>query len=94
MRTFDEIAARLDGSKFFRKFDYNRAFTQIQLSERSQLLTTSATPCGRYSLNRMAHGIHPAPEVFQSVMEDVVDGIKGVEASDDDVSCMQPLRNS
>lgn len=85
MRTFEEIASRVNGSRFFRKFDNNKAFTQIQLSERSQLLTTFATPWGRYCWNRMAYGLSSAPEVFHSVMEDIVGGIKGVKVSADDV---------
>lgn len=48
MRTFEEIAAQVNGSKYLRTFDYNTAFTQIKHSEWSQLLTTFATPWSRY----------------------------------------------
>lgn len=90
MKTIEEIATNIKGSKYFRKLDKNKGFLQILLSNRSRVLTTFSTPWGRYCWHRMPFGICSAPEVFQKVMEDIFAGIDGIEISADGILIHAP----
>ena len=81
----DEVLAQLSGAAVFSKLDANSGFWQIPLSSESHLLTTFLTPLGRYWFNKLPFGISSAPEVFQSRMNTVLNGLEGVICLIDDV---------
>lgn len=85
LRTIDEITARLRKSKWFTLLDMKRGFWQIRVSDRTTKYLTMATPWGRYSFMRLPFGLASAPEVFQNMMSEILDGCDNTECSMDDV---------
>lgn len=85
LKTFEDINSKLAGSKYYRKFDCAKGFWQIKLHPDSYKLTTFATPWERYCFTRMPFGICSAPEVYQQLMEDVIEGLENVIVSADDI---------
>lgn len=85
LKTLEEIAARITGSKIFSKLDCKKGFWQIKLSERTQKFLTFATPWGRYSCTKLPFGLCSAPEIFQQIMTKLLTGIEKAEASMDDI---------
>ena len=81
----DDTLAQLAGATIFSKIDANSGFWQIPLAEESRPLTTFVTPYGRYLFNKLPFGISCAPELFQSRMNKILDGLKGVVCQMDDV---------
>lgn len=85
LKTLEEIAAKISGSKIFSKLDCKKGFWQIKLSERTQKFLTFATPWGRYSCVKLPFGLCSAPEVFQQIMSKLLTDINKAEASMDDI---------
>ncbi|XP_060083295.1 uncharacterized protein LOC132562561 [Ylistrum balloti] len=85
MLTIEEIVAWIPEAKYFSKLDATSGFWQLQLDEPSSKLCTFNTPFGRYRFLRMPFGLNSAPEVFQSVMSNMVEDIDGAEAIVDDI---------
>jgi hypothetical protein len=85
MRTIEEIVAEIPDAKVFTKLDAKSGFLQIKLDEPSSYLTTFNTPVGRYRWLRLPFGIKCAPEVFQRIMDQMIEGIKGAFAVMDDI---------
>lgn len=83
--TFEEISAKMAGSKKFSILDASQAFWQIRLSEDSVKYTTFNTPYGRYCFLRMPYGISSTPEVFHRCFSQIFNDIKGVEIFIDDL---------
>ena len=53
---------------------------QIKLDEASSLLSTFNTPIGRYKWQRLPFGLKYAPEIFQRMMDQMLEGIEGATA--------------
>lgn len=85
LKTLEEIAAKVSGSKIFSKLDCTKGFWQIRLSERTQKYLTIATPWGRYSCVKLPFGLCSAPEIFQQITSKLLCGIDNTEASMDDI---------
>ena len=83
--TTDTTLAKLAGAKFFSRLDANSGFWQIKLSQRSRPLTTFITPWGRYCFNVLPFGISSGSEKFQKCMNQILQGLEGVECNIDDV---------
>ena len=81
----DYILACLGNAKVYSKIDFNSAYWQVPLSERSRLLTTFLTPNGRFCFNRLPYGISSATEFFQKLVASTLAGIEGVVCLLDDV---------
>lgn len=64
----------------FSKLDAKYDFLQIKLNEKSSYLTTFDTPLGRYGSLRLPFGIKSVPEIFQRIMEQMLEGIEGAAA--------------
>lgn len=85
LKSIEEIAARVHGSKYFTLLDCRRGFWQIKLSKRTEPYLTFSTPWGRYCFQRMPFGLASAPEVFTEIMNRLLDGIENTEVSMDDI---------
>ncbi|XP_030204757.1 uncharacterized protein K02A2.6-like [Gadus morhua] len=81
----DQSLGMLAGARIFSKLDANMGFWQIPLAEESAKYTTFITPFGRYHFQRLPFGINSAPEHFQRVMAEVIDGLDGVVCHIDDL---------
>ena len=69
----------------FSVIDAKSGFLQIKLDYESSLLTTFNTPQGRYRWLRLPFGIKSAPEIFQRIMDEMLEGIQGARAIMDDI---------
>jgi hypothetical protein len=85
--TIDDIIHQLQGSSIFSKLDAQSGFWQIPLDMSTAKLTTFITPFGRFYFTRVPFGISSAPEIFQRIMTDILQGITGVICYFDDILC-------
>lgn len=83
--TLDEILPELGKARVFSTMDAKKGFWHVVLDEQSSKLTTFWTPFGRYRWTRLPFGIAPAPEIFQIKLQEVIDGLDGVECIADDL---------
>ncbi|KAI8498512.1 hypothetical protein Bbelb_237140 [Branchiostoma belcheri] len=83
--TLEDVATRLAGSKYFSVVDARSGYWQICLDEESSKLTTFNTAFGRYRFTRLPFGVHSAQEVFQKQMDNIFQGLDGVEVIVDDI---------
>ena len=72
MPTMEDVLPRLNKAKVFTVCDVKNGFWHVQLEEQSSVLTTFATPYGRYKWNRLPFGVAPAPELFQQKMDECI----------------------
>ena len=70
---------------FCSTLDAEKILYQICLDIESSKLLTFNTPFGRYRYLRMLMRIVSAPEVYQRRMEQVFEGVSGVEVIIDDI---------
>ena len=82
--TIDEVTTRLADAKVFSVLNAKTGFWQMQLTEQSSYLTTFNSPFERYRWRRMPFGISIALEVWQQKMNEVVEGLSGIEVIADD----------
>lgn len=60
-------------------------FWQIPLDPSSQKLTTFITPMGRICFKRLPFRITSAPEIFQQLMSNLLQGLEGTVVVMDDI---------
>ena len=83
--TVDEVLQNLNCSKVFSKLDLNLAFHQIELSEESRSITTFVTHKGLFRYKRLMFGISCAPEMYQRIIFQTLQGCTGVRNIFDDI---------
>lgn len=83
-KTIEEVATRLTGARIFSVLDAKSGFNQVVLDFESSLLTTFNTPFGRYRWKRLPFGINSAPEIWQRTVNEIVEGLPGIEVIADD----------
>ncbi|RLU19993.1 hypothetical protein DMN91_008552 [Ooceraea biroi] len=83
--TLDEILPEIGRARVFSTVDTKKGFWQIKLSEKSSKLTTFWTPFCRYRWVRLPFGVSPAPESFAQKMQEIIQGLKGIEILVDDI---------
>ena len=84
--TIEEVIADLPtNAKVFSVIDAKSGYLQIKLDKESSLLTTFNTPIGRFRWLRLPFGIKSAPEVFQRIMDTMLEGIPEAKAIMDDI---------
>ena len=83
--TVEEVVASMPDAKVFSVIDAKSGFLQIKLNYESSLLTTFNTPIGRYRWLRLPFGIKSAPEMFQHIMDTMLEDIEGARAIMDDI---------
>ena len=90
MRTIEEVISTIPGAKVFSVLDAKSGFLQIELDEASSFLTTFNTPIGRFRWLRLPFGIKCAPEIFQRIMDQMLEGIDGATGVMDDILIAAP----
>ena len=83
--TVEEITHLLAGSKKFTKVDGTSSYLCIVLDYESSLLTTFNTPWGRYRFVGLPWGLSCAQDIFQRMMDQILEHCKGVIGIADDV---------
>ena len=83
--TVEEVVASFPGAQVWSVLDAKSGFLQIQLDHESSLLTTFNTPQGRYRWLRLPFGVKSAPEIFQRIMDTMLEDIPGARAVMDDI---------
>ena len=79
--TIEEILYDLNGSTVFSKLDLRWGFHQIELDEKSREITTFLSHRGLYRYKRLMFGISSAPEKYQKIISDVLQGCNGLQTS-------------
>ncbi len=72
-------------AKYFSTINLKNAYLQIPLDEESSSLTTINTPFGLYRYLFLPFGLSASPAIFLKVMDDIISGISGVVANQDDI---------
>lgn len=85
MPTFDSILAELHGSQYFSTIDLSNAFFHVQIAKESRHITNFFSGSGFFRFKRLPFGLCNAPDIFQSVMEQLLSGIDGVLIYLDDI---------
>ena len=72
----DDMINVLGGSKFFTHLDLKQAYWQYELEESSKSKTAFITHVGHYEYNRCPYGLTHAPQAFQRLMTEVLEGCR------------------
>jgi hypothetical protein len=83
--TVDDLFATLAGGVKFTKLDLSQAYAQVKVEESAKRYLAINTVKGLYSVNRLPYGIKTAPQIFQSIMDQILHGIPGVCCYIDDI---------
>lgn len=83
--TFDDLASKLNGMKYFSVLDLKDGFWHVKLTPKSRQYCTFATPYGNYRFIRMPFGIKTGPSVFQNMNYENFGDIEGVLIYFDDI---------
>lgn len=83
--TVDQVLGLLRDARVFSKLDAMSSFHQVKLTEGCQEMKTFITPFGRYCFHRLPFGITSAPEYFQHVMANILEGQTGAVNMIDDI---------
>ena len=82
--TIDDVLHEMNQSTVFSKIDLKWGFHQIELEE-SCGITTFATHCGLFRYKRHMFGISSAPETYQHIIQQVLQGCEGAHNIADDI---------
>lgn len=81
----DDIFAKLNGGIHFSKIDLTQAYLQLPVDESCREMLTINTHRGLYRYNRLAFGIASAPAIWQRTIDQVLEGIPGIQCILDDM---------
>ena len=83
--TIDDILLDLNGASVFSKLDLKWGFHQIELDLPSREITTFVTNRGLFRYKRLLFGVSCAPECYQHVIHQVLEGCPGTHNISDDI---------
>ena len=83
--TLEDVLPELSKAKVFSVCDLKSAYLHCELDHSSRLLTTFATPFGRYRWLRLPFGLKVSGEIFQKRLHQALEGLEGVHCIADDV---------
>ena len=81
----DEVLQNMNQSTVFSKLDLKWGFHQIKLVEESRGITTFTTHAGLFRYKRLMFGISSAPELYQHIIQQVLQGCEGAHNIADDI---------
>ena len=79
----EDIFAKISDWKLFCKIDLSGACLQVKLFESAKQICTINTSKGLINYTRMPFGIHTAPAIFQSIIDQILRNTKGLAYIDD-----------
>ena len=80
---------RLEKFRSATALDLSQGFYTIPLSEESQKICTTVLPWGKYSYTRMPMGVACAPDMFQSIMMEILGDLEHVLVYIDNILIVQ-----
>ena len=83
--TIKEMIGDLNGAKVFSKLDLNQGYNQLELAPESRYITTFGTHMDLMRYKRLNFGISCAPEIFQNVVRETLEGTDGAKNISDDI---------
>ena len=83
--TAEQVMSELHGAIYFSAPDIKAGYCQLPLDEESSYLTKFNTPLRIYRWLRLPFGIKSAPELYQRVMDSMLEDIEGATAIMDDI---------
>ena len=81
----DDLLPDLTDARVFTKVDLASAIWHLELDRESSMLTTFATPYGRYRLLRLPFGLSISSKIFQKRFHQELQGLPGVKCIADDI---------
>ena len=81
----EDCFAEMEGGVLFSKLDIKAAYNNLRLREQDQRLTTMNTHQGLYMWTRLPYGISSSSGIFQAVMDNMLQGMRGVTCRVDDI---------
>ncbi|CAG2213598.1 unnamed protein product [Mytilus edulis] len=81
----DDIFASLSGGEKYSKIDLRQAYLQLEMKEESKKYLTINTHRGLYQYNRMLFGVASAPAIWQRTIDQILQGLTGVQCILDDM---------
>ena len=81
----DDILPRLGNSTIFAVCDLQQGYLHCELDDESSLLTTFATPFGRYRWERLPFGLNVSSDIFQKRLQQALEGLDNVHCVADDI---------
>lgn len=81
----ETIFPKLAGARYFTKLDLKNAFFHVKLHPDSRYITTFMTKRGMMQFTRLPFGMNVAPEAFQRIMQEILEGCEGCTHYIDDI---------
>ncbi len=81
----EDLFAKLAGGTLFSKLDLAHAYQQLKLDQQSEKYLTINTHRGLYKYHRLSYGVASAPSIFQTVMDQILQGLDHVTCFLDDI---------
>ena len=84
-----ESLQKIEKFKSATAIDLSQGYYSIPLSKKSQKICTTILPWGKYAYKRLPMGIASAPDIFQSIMMDLLGDLDFVLVYQDDILLLQ-----
>ncbi|XP_064645931.1 uncharacterized protein K02A2.6-like [Lineus longissimus] len=81
--TTQDLFQKMCGSKVFTKLDLSHAYAQLSVDDESQKYLTLNTHKGLYRYTKLPYGVKSASKMFQSKMDQILQGIPKVVCKQD-----------
>ncbi|XP_052242411.1 uncharacterized protein K02A2.6-like [Dreissena polymorpha] len=79
LRKIEDIFANLSHGQKYSKLDLRQAYLQLEVDDGSKELLTINTHQGLYRYNRYVYGISSLPAIWQRTIDQILQGIPGVQ---------------
>ncbi|XP_055307067.1 uncharacterized protein K02A2.6-like [Sitodiplosis mosellana] len=90
--TMEDFLPEIRTAKYFSKLDVKQAYHQVEIAPSSRDITAFITKKGLFRYKRLMFGITCAPEIFQKIMEQILQGCDGCLNYMDDVIVFAPTK--
>ena len=84
-QTMDDVVHKLKSANYFAVFDTSKGLFHVPLDRESKALTAMLTPFGIYVYNVLAMGLSNATDLFETCIQEILQGLNGCTNIADDV---------